>query len=102
MRARSKETERVYRTVRRPMVARMLEAEPWCQIRWPGVCTGRSECLHEAVKRSACGSITDEENVVVCCGRCNQEVENDPKKAERMGFVIRPVHVPHYNVVEAS
>jgi hypothetical protein len=68
--------------------------EEWqCSIPPMGI-TYWGECYgevngHELRKRSAGGSITDPENVVLLCNHHNQMVENRPIEARALGLVVR-------------
>jgi 5-methylcytosine-specific restriction endonuclease McrA len=86
MRARSKKTERVYRTQRRELVRSMLEEHPQCQIAWDQTCTRQATTVHELLKRSRGGSITDRDNCITACTFCNGAVEDYPIEAHLRGF----------------
>jgi hypothetical protein len=62
--------------------------------RWIGQvvasCTGRLEGMHERRKRSAGGSLTNRQNLLPSCNRCNVAVEDHPLEAHRIGLVVRP------------
>lgn len=83
--ARSAKTAKIYRLQRVPLVTRLLAERPVCEIRSP-VCTGNATTVHEVLKRSRGGSITDEANCVTACAPCNQWVEDNPREAHHLGF----------------
>lgn len=65
------------------------EERPRCAVRWDGDCTGWADALHELKKRSQGGSLTDPNNAVPCCNRCNSKIEDHPDEAHRRGFVVK-------------
>ena len=77
---RSKKMAAVY-VERRTMVVEYLAGHPQCQIRYPGICWGRSTCVHERLSRSRSGNtakvILDESLFVAACGPCNSNVDCD-------------------------
>lgn len=75
LRHRSAKTERLYRTVRRPLVAAMLADDPPCALRLPG-CTGPATSVHELKPRGRGGSIVDTANLAVACLSCNDGASN--------------------------
>lgn len=97
LKPRSKKTAEVYRKERVPLTKEMLAENPYCEMRdrIRSVQPDYSDCwrlsigLHEIVKRSAGGSITDRDNVLRCCGPCNSFVEDHPVLARKAGLVRR-------------
>jgi hypothetical protein len=78
----------------RPWLALMLNSDLRQPLYGPlgeGVrsCTQRLEGLHERRKRSAGGSLTNRQNLIPACNRCNQWVEDHPIEAHRIGLVVR-------------
>lgn len=81
MRSRSKKKEQEYR-LRRPLVARLLEERPYCEAcpkfaELDGLATfshRRSTEINEIVRRSAGGSILDEDNLMALCHQCHQRI----------------------------
>ena len=76
LRARSKKRQQLYRTERVPLVKALLEEMPVCQVRG---CTRRSVDVHEVVRRSQGGSITDRANLRVLCRQCHDDVTFRPE-----------------------
>lgn len=87
MRARSARMSRLYE-VRREIVARLLAERPQCEARIEGVCSGRSEDVHEVLRRSAGGSIVDEANLRAVCRRCHDAIHRNPKAAMERGLLV--------------
>lgn len=84
LRARSKRTETVYRTQRRPLVARLLADDAVC-----ARCQqARATEVHERLSRARGGSITDEANCVPLCHDCHHEVTTNPAAAEAAGWSL--------------
>lgn len=78
LKARSTKTAAVYRNERVPLVERLVEAIPVCQ-----VCDAeRSVTLHEKQFRSRGGSILDLENLVVIGQRCHDRAHLDKAFAD--------------------
>jgi len=88
LRPRSKKTEARYVT-RRQVVAGVLAAFPWCQIRWDRDCEGRSVDVHEPRKRSHGADICDPAECVATCRHCHNQVHGHPAEAEARGWLIR-------------
>ena len=75
--------EKIYRTRRRNLVAKLLAERPICQR-----CTNeRSQDIHELKSRARGGSITDIENLVALCRNCHRWVTENPKKALEQGWL---------------
>jgi 5-methylcytosine-specific restriction endonuclease McrA len=93
MRHRSKKKEEEYR-LRRPLVKRLLEENPWCQAcpvfaRHDDKVTyirRQSVDIHEIVRRSQGGSILDESNLMAVCRPCHQRIGNYPQLAFDLGL----------------
>lgn len=89
--------QRFYREERVPLVKRLLDESPWCELgpkisevdRRYDDCQNYAIGLHEIRKRSQGGSLTDPENVRRCCGPCNSWVEDHPVQAREVGLVKR-------------
>jgi 5-methylcytosine-specific restriction endonuclease McrA len=80
---RSAKMEKIYRTRRRNLVAKLLAERPICQR-----CTNeRSQDIHELKSRARGGSITDIENLVALCRNCHIWVTENPKKALEQGWL---------------
>jgi 5-methylcytosine-specific restriction endonuclease McrA len=80
---RSAKMEKIYRTRRRNLVAKLLAERPICQR-----CTNeRSQDIHELKSRARGGSITDIENLVALCRNCHSWVTENPKKALEQGWL---------------
>jgi hypothetical protein len=78
---------------RRILVAAMLEAWPVCQAQW--VCNGaRAVDVHERLKRSRGGSITDANHghMVTVCRRCHEMTETLPAEATRRRMLLPSWH----------
>lgn len=85
---RSEKTERVYREGRRPLVARLLAARPWCEIRWDEGCAGQATDVHEPGMRSRGADITDPGQCVTACRHCHDRVHASPEAATLLGWLI--------------
>lgn len=85
--ARSPKTARVYVT-RRQVVAGILEARPWCQIRWDAGCQRRSAHVHEPEMRSRGADILDPDTCVAACRHCHDMVHGHPAEATERGWLI--------------
>lgn len=91
MRSRSKKKEQEYR-LRRPLVARLLEERPYCEAclkfaELDGLTTfthRRSTEINEIVRRSAGGSILDEDNLMALCHQCHQRITEYRDGAETL------------------
>jgi hypothetical protein len=80
--------------VRRQVVAALLAEFPRCQIRW--VCSGaRAVDVHERLKRSRGGSITDPRHghMVTACRACHDMTETHPAEATRRRMLLPSWHV---------
>lgn len=51
-------------------------------------CTGTAQGVHERQKRSAGGSLTDEDNLLSACNRCNGWVEERPILSRILGLTV--------------
>ena len=92
LRPRSRKTARAS-VGRRAFVATTLADRPRCEIRWDDRCRGRSESVHEVVKRSHGGAIVpgpraeaQGQRFVASCLPCNGAVEDAPAEARRRGW----------------
>lgn len=75
--------EKVYRTRRRNLVAKLLQDRPFCQ-----KChKSRSQDIHELKSRARGGSITDETNLVALCRDCHIWVTEHPQAAKEQGWL---------------
>lgn len=80
-------------TVRRALVARLLAERPRCEARW--VCRGaRAVDVHERLKRSRGGIITDERqaHMVTVCRPCHEMTEAEPTEATRRRLLLPSWH----------
>lgn len=87
LKPRSKRMARTY-VDRRALVAALLSAHPWCQIRWDRDCQGRAVDVHEPLTRARLGSVTDRANCVTTCRHCHDQVHNHPAAARERGWLI--------------
>ena len=78
---------------RRAFVATLLASRPACEIAWDSRCRGRSESVHEVVKRSHGGAIVpgakadaQGQRFVAACLPCNGAVEDAPAEARKRGW----------------
>ena len=92
MRKRSKRMAKVYREQRVPLVRRLLAERPACEIAWDANCRGRSESVHEVIKRSHGGAIVpgpkaeaQGQRFVAACLPCNGAVEHGFTQRRRAG-----------------
>lgn len=79
---------------RREFTSAMLLVRPNCELRSP-VCTGRSQAIDEALKRSAGGAIipgqlaeAQGQRFYAACHPCNTYKEDHPRWAMEQGFTI--------------
>lgn len=79
------ERQRRINAERRPALAALLDAEPWCQARLPG-CTGRSEDGHELLRRSQGGDATKPDRAV--CRACHDRIGQNPTEAVELGLAV--------------
>lgn len=75
--------EKIYRTRRRNLVAKLLLDRPLCQ----RCLRDRSQDIHEVKSRARGGSITDIDNLVALCRPCHIWVTNNPKEAKEQGWL---------------
>jgi hypothetical protein len=87
LKPRSAKTARVYVT-RRQVVADLLAAYPWCQIRWDAKCWRRATQVHEPGMRSRGADICDPEQCVTGCAYCHGQVHANPAEATKRGWLI--------------
>lgn len=80
---RSAKMEKVYRTRRRNLVAKLLLDRPFCQ----RCLQSRSQDIHELKSRARGGSITDESNLVALCRECHTWVTINPLLAKEQGWL---------------
>lgn len=93
MRRRSAKKEAEY-ALRRPLVKRLLEENPFCQAcpvfaAHDEKVTYRrnpSRDIHELKRRSQGGSILDENNCIAVCRPCHQRIGNHPQLAFDLGL----------------
>lgn len=83
IRHRSAKMEKIYRTRRRNLVAKLLTERPVCQ----RCLHDRSQDIHELKSRARGGSIVDEENLVALCRNCHIWVTTHPKEAHAQGWL---------------
>lgn len=79
--------------VRRVLVASLLAQRPRCEARW--ACQGaRSVDVHERIKRSRGGSITDPDqaHMVTLCRACHELTESEPAEATRRRMLLPSWH----------
>ena len=93
IRKRSKRVAALYREQRIPLVRRLLAERPACEIAWDANCRGRSESVHEVIKRSHGGAIVpgpkaeaQGQRFVAACLPCNGAVEDHPAEARSRGW----------------
>lgn len=55
---------------------------------WASKCLGRGSEMHEKLKRSRGGSITDPENIVYVCRCCHMFTEEFPYLATQVGLLV--------------
>ena len=65
----------------------MLEENPFCEIKIPGVCTKVATGLHHLQKRSPT-NYRKRENLVRSCNECNLFIENNPTDKLSLKFTI--------------
>jgi 5-methylcytosine-specific restriction endonuclease McrA len=83
IRHRSDKMEKIYRTRRRNLVAKLLADRPICQRCF----NDRSQDIHELKSRARGGSITDVDNLVALCRNCHTWVTTNPKEAHEQGWL---------------
>jgi hypothetical protein len=83
--------------IRGPLVGALLEAHPWCAIRWDDDCQGRSVDVHEPGMRCRGADICDPAQCVVSCRHCHDQVHANPAEATKRAWMIpsgRPAKAP--------
>lgn len=98
LRQRSAKREREQRDEYLPLVRRLADESPWCEVgpRISAVardyrgCTRRMQGLHHLRKQSQGGARCDPANVLRSCNACNGWVEDNPRLALEAGLVLRP------------
>lgn len=78
---------------RRALVAHLLWTRPRCEALW--VCRGaRAVDVHERLKRSRGGSITDpnQGHMVTICRACHEMTEAEPAEATRRRLLLPSWH----------
>jgi hypothetical protein len=88
LKPRSKKAQNLYQTKRIPLVKRLLEERPTCQI-----CeVNDSVDLHEILTRGRSGGIhsgewLDETNILCVCRLCHNKIDDNPEWAEAHGYI---------------
>lgn len=71
---------------RRVFVERILRERPICQC--TSICSfAAATDVHEMLRRSAGGSITDDANVLAVCRRCHTWIHANPAQAIALGYL---------------
>jgi hypothetical protein len=70
---------------RRPAVAALLAAQPWCQARLRG-CQGRSVDAHELLRRSQGGDPTKPD--LALCRWCHDWATTHPRESVALGLAV--------------
>lgn len=87
LRHRSAKRAALYRRERVPLVRQLLAERPRCQVPW---CTRRSVDVHEVLRRSRGGSISDVANLRCLCRECHDQITfRCPEWAYELGFALR-------------
>lgn len=101
---RSRKTADLYRKVRVPLVVQLLDETPRCEV---PACWRKPTVLHEVVRRSQGGSITDRANIRVICDPCHEEITFRPRPwmyalgfLKRRGGGVPVVKIPHTSLCE--
>jgi hypothetical protein len=68
------------------LVKLMLAENDKCEMKVPGVCTGKAQGLHHKRKRGK-HTLKDKKNLLRACNACNGWVEKFPIEAEKLGLV---------------
>jgi hypothetical protein len=68
------------------LVKLMLSENDKCEMKVPGVCTGKANGLHHKRKRGK-HTMKDKKNLLRACNACNGWVEANPIEAEKLGLV---------------
>lgn len=76
-----KEENKIYKKVK----AEKFAASDRCELKIPGICTGKAEGLDHVQKRSP-KNLTKAKNLVRACNACNYWKETHPKEAAIMGI----------------
>lgn len=79
---------------RRALVQRILRERPWCEAGWVCGFRARSVDVHERIKRSRGGSITDPDqaHMVALCRACHEMTEREPAEATRRQMLLPSWH----------
>jgi PAS domain-containing protein len=71
---------------RRRLLEQLVEERgPWCQAQLIG-CEGQAVDGHEVLPRSAGGSITDADGIVLLCRLCHRHITENPAWARKAGW----------------
>lgn len=73
---------------RRDFVRRILDERPECEVALPQWCDRQATEVHEKLRRSAGGSITDDANVLAVCHWCHQWVHANPAMSLKKGWLV--------------
>ncbi len=87
---RSSKTQKLYTEKRIPLVIKILDERPICEI----CLTQRSTEVHEKLTRGRSGGVhgdawLDEGNCMALCHWCHSWVTQNPKEAESSGFMLK-------------
>ena len=86
LRSQSAKRRREQAERRKVLEALVAERGPWCQAQLIG-CEGQAVDGHEVLPRSAVGSITDPDNILLLCRLCHRHITENPAWARKAGWV---------------
>jgi len=94
LKKRSEKRASVYKDERIPLVKKLLSERPYCEAcpvfaAHDGLVTyvrKKSVDVHELVRRSQGGSITDIENLMCVCRSCHRRIGENPELAFSLGL----------------
>lgn len=88
LRARSPRMVRLY-VGRRRLVADLLAARPFCEVRWDHLCAVTAVEVDERLSRAQGGSILDPDNCQPTCRPCHEAKHANPGEAVRRGLTVQ-------------
>jgi hypothetical protein len=69
------------------IVAEIKKERPLCEMKVPGICTGRTQTIHH-VKGRIGALLLDKKYMMAACCKCNTWVESNDSTARQMGLKV--------------
>lgn len=69
------------------VVAELKKEKPVCEMKVPGICTGKTQTAHHTKGRTG-KLLTDKKKMLACCIACNNWVESHHEEAVKMGLKV--------------